>query len=402
VLRGLGAAHGKGIVHRDMKPENVYLIHRSGDPDFVKIMDFGISKVIAANDSKVRLTATGAVIGTPIYMAPEQALAQTELDQRVDLYAVGVMLYELLAGRPPFLAMSYLGLVTQHINTAPPSLTQFRPDLPGHLVAAVHKALEKDPAKRFQSAAEFARALPATPTLRELDIAETLGDSSQIKVTDDARAAAAHAPPPKPRDLQTPPAVRQRRRTWIGIAAALLVAVGVVVAVVMMNEPRREEVKPPPTTEPIAREEEPAPPTPPAPAVVTIGKLDVRTDPPGAKVYVDDVYKGPSPVLIAGIPAGVHDVRLEKEGRQTVAMTLETGGGVLLVEETMPAIGTSGSAAAVPKIRKVKRGSGSGSGKVEPVKQPEPETRPEPAKQPEPVKQRDPDKRPGQKPNPYE
>jgi hypothetical protein len=311
------------------------------------------------------------------------------------------MLYELLAGRPPFLAMSYLGLVTQHINTAPPSLTQFRPDLPGHLVNAVHKALEKDPAKRFQSAAEFARALPATPTLRELDIAETLGDSSQIKVTDDARAAAAApGPAPKPRDLQTPPAVRQRRRTWIGIAAALLVAAGVVVAVVMMNEPRRE-----PTAaareepQPPAPREEPRPPA--APAVVTIGKLDVRTDPPGAKVYVDDVYKGPSPVLIAGIPAGVHDVRLEQEGRQTVAMTLETGSGVLLIEETMPAVGTRGSAAKVPKIRKVKRGSGSGSGKVEPVKQPEPE----PVKQPEPKREpdrRDPDKRPGQKPNPYE
>jgi len=401
VLRGLGAAHGKGIVHRDMKPENVHLIERGGDPDFVKIMDFGISKVIAASDSKVRLTATGAVIGTPIYMAPEQALAQTELDQRVDLYAVGVMLYELLAGRPPFLSTSYLGLVTQHINTAPPNLAQFRPDLPRPLIAAVHRALEKDPAKRFQSAVEFTRALPATPALRELDVAETVGDSSRIEVTDEARAAAAARTP----GLETPPARRQRRLAWIVAAAVVVVAAGVAVAVVTRGG--HQEVHAVAKESPVTP---PAPPViapqPPAPEVVALGKIDVRTDPSGAKVFVDDVYKGPSPVLIAGIAAGVHDVRLEKDGRQSVAMTVDVGRGTLVIDEAMPSVG--GAAAPRETIRKVKRSGGASSGKVSPPSArpaPRPQTGsatdPEPATTPATTP--DPPKtRPGQKPNPYE
>ena len=102
VLRGLGAAHAKGIVHRDMKPENVFLVTKGDRVDFVKIMDFGISKFMMSTESKVRLTATGAVIGTPVYIAPEQAEALGEVDARVDLYAVGVMLYDLIAGHPPF------------------------------------------------------------------------------------------------------------------------------------------------------------------------------------------------------------------------------------------------------------------------------------------------------------
>jgi serine/threonine protein kinase len=160
VLRGLAAAHAKGIVHRDMKPENVFLLQKPDRHDVVKIMDFGISKFLQDSESKVRLTATGAVIGTPVYMAPEQAMGTGEIDARVDLYAVGVMLYELLAGRPPFQAPTYIALVTQHLQMPPPPLQLARPDLPTPLVVAVHRALEKEPRDRFASAQEMAAALP--------------------------------------------------------------------------------------------------------------------------------------------------------------------------------------------------------------------------------------------------
>src|SRR6185436_5702516 len=130
VLRGLAAAHAEGIIHRDMKPANVFLTERGGASDFVKIMDFGISKVVAARDARVRLTETGVAMGTPIYMAPEQAEARSDLDHRIDIYAVGVMLYEMLAGQPPFNAGSYLALVQLHVGSPPPPLAERRPDLP--------------------------------------------------------------------------------------------------------------------------------------------------------------------------------------------------------------------------------------------------------------------------------
>jgi serine/threonine-protein kinase len=138
VLQGVGAAHARGIVHRDLKPDNIFLVQRGTDVDFVKILDFGISKILDAADAKVRLTSTGTVVGTPIYMAPEQAMGGA-IDHRADLYALGVMFYEMLAGRPPFDAPSYLALVTKHLHEAPPPLEQFRPDLPTWLHAVVHR-----------------------------------------------------------------------------------------------------------------------------------------------------------------------------------------------------------------------------------------------------------------------
>src|SRR5690606_2855327 len=106
ILGAIEAAHGKNIVHRDLKPENVMLVDREGDPDFVKVLDFGIAKVddIAATttaEQKPGLTRMGTVMGTPEYMAPEQALGQA-VDARCDLYSLGVIFYELLTGKPPF------------------------------------------------------------------------------------------------------------------------------------------------------------------------------------------------------------------------------------------------------------------------------------------------------------
>lgn len=172
VLRGLGAAHAKGIVHRDMKPENVFLVQKPERPDFVKIMDFGISKFMALTESKVRLTATGAVIGTPVYMAPEQFLGQP-IDHRVDLYAAGVLLYLLLTGRPVFSGSTEtLMYRVVHDRPAPPSSIAGS-SRPAFYDALVAKALAKDPAQRFASAAAFKAALlsaagrPADPAAEE-------------------------------------------------------------------------------------------------------------------------------------------------------------------------------------------------------------------------------------------
>ena len=115
VLLGLGAAHDKGVVHRDVKPDNIFLVRAGEDPDYVKILDFGVSKITEGTEQQLRLTKTGMVVGTPVYMAPEQAMGAT-VDFRADLYSVGVMFYEMLAGRPPFYAPNYVALMTQHIQ----------------------------------------------------------------------------------------------------------------------------------------------------------------------------------------------------------------------------------------------------------------------------------------------
>ncbi|MGO9288629.1 MAG: protein kinase domain-containing protein, partial [Polyangia bacterium] len=160
ICRALRAAHDKGIVHRDMKPENIFLIQREGRPEFVKILDFGIAKVMGLDPNGPRLTRTGMIFGTPEYMAPEQAEGK-EADHRVDVYAVGCIAYHLMTGQTPFIADNFMAILTKHMmeDPVPPSVR--RPDLAitPEMDALVLKALEKDRDNRYQSMAEFLEAL---------------------------------------------------------------------------------------------------------------------------------------------------------------------------------------------------------------------------------------------------
>ena len=164
VASALGAAHAKGIVHRDVKPENVYLIRR-GDADFVKVVDFGISKAVKQGQGDdapdTHLTHTGLLLGTPLYMSPEQARGDEDLDHRVDVWAMGVMLYECLTGEVPFRANNYLGIISQVLtHTAlPPS--KLRPELgiPEAVEAVVMRAMEKDRNRRYALMADVERDL---------------------------------------------------------------------------------------------------------------------------------------------------------------------------------------------------------------------------------------------------
>ena len=160
ICRALRAAHDKGIVHRDMKPENIFLIQREGRPEFVKILDFGIAKVMGLDPNGPRLTRTGMIFGTPEYMAPEQAEGK-EADHRVDIYAVGCIAYHLMTGQTPFIAENFMAMLTKHLmeDPVPPSVR--RPDLviTPEMDALVLKALEKDRDKRYQSMAELLQAV---------------------------------------------------------------------------------------------------------------------------------------------------------------------------------------------------------------------------------------------------
>jgi eukaryotic-like serine/threonine-protein kinase len=160
IADALGHAHSRGVVHRDIKPENVMLSGRHA-----LVMDFGVAKALNEASGQNRLTTLGVALGTPAYMAPEQASADPHLDHRVDIYALGVMGYELLAGRPPFTGGSPQQVLAAHVMQAPEPLTSHRASLPPLLTGVIMKALEKRPADRWQTAEEMLAQLEplATP-----------------------------------------------------------------------------------------------------------------------------------------------------------------------------------------------------------------------------------------------
>jgi len=158
VLSALTAAHGKAIIHRDLKPENVFLVRKLGMPPIAKLLDFGISKEVD-EDTASDLTMPGIVMGTPYYMAPEQARGDRGLDHRVDLWAVGVILYESLTGRRPFVARNYNALLVQILTSKHRPLSEVRPGITRGLERIVDKALAKLREDRFQTAAEFQESL---------------------------------------------------------------------------------------------------------------------------------------------------------------------------------------------------------------------------------------------------
>jgi serine/threonine-protein kinase len=189
ICRALRAAHDRGIVHRDMKPENIFLIHREGRPEFVKILDFGIAKVMGLDPNGPRLTRTGMIFGTPEYMAPEQAEGK-EADHRVDVYAVGCIAYHLMTGQTPFVADNFMAMLTKHLmeDPVPPSVR--RPDLAitPEMDALVGKALEKDRDKRYQNMGEL---LEAVSTCRGPD--KVSGQRSGVSFTREMGGAHAKA-----------------------------------------------------------------------------------------------------------------------------------------------------------------------------------------------------------------
>lgn len=363
VLQGIGAAHARGIIHRDLKPDNVFLIQRSNERDFVKLLDFGISKILDAADSKVRLTSTGTVVGTPVYMAPEQALGGA-IDHRIDLYAAGVMFYEMLSGKPPFDAPSYLALITKHLHDPPPDLAFLRPDLPAWLVACVHRALEKDPDRRFASAAAFLAAMPA------VDVPLTEGNLHSVQVATlpmlasgimplpanaplTRRSAGPHrnAAPLAPSAQPAPLAPMRRDRTqhWLALGSAASIAVFALTYVVLRHpsEASREGTDAArarqAATLPTAMSQTDAGPlpetTPSAPLLEpTTGAISVESQPAGARVFVDDVAIGTTPLDNVSLPKGRHAIRLELAGYLPLhsEQTISAGETLALVAPLAP------------------------------------------------------------------
>ncbi|HEX5661511.1 MAG TPA: protein kinase [Polyangiales bacterium] len=164
ILRSLGEAHRKALVHRDLKPDNVFLVRAEGHPEpVIKVLDFGIAKIVAPDRRVDQFeTQAGTVFGTPRYMSPEQAQGGA-LDGRSDLYSVGALLYQMLTGRAPFVEDDAVVVMAKHIQQRPEPPIKLRPDrpIPQRLDDVVMKAMAKDPASRYQEAGEFVQALEA-------------------------------------------------------------------------------------------------------------------------------------------------------------------------------------------------------------------------------------------------
>ncbi|HEY4244371.1 MAG TPA: serine/threonine-protein kinase [Kofleriaceae bacterium] len=299
VLRAVGAAHAKGIVHRDLKPDNIFISSRDDQHDFVKLLDFGISKVVDPDAANTKLTTTGVVMGTPLYMAPEQALGNA-VDHRADVYACGVMLYELLAGHPPFQGPSFAALIAKLLTEQPKSLNEVRPGLPLALVKSVDRALAKEPADRFPSAELFAAALPGDRTPSQLELAGTLDSSMRV------------------RGQQRAP---RTKKAWMPFAAgAAVLAVAAVVAGVILHE---RGTPPADATNLGSAGPVPPPPQPGSatapqvgsdvPTTVQFGTLEVKTKPAKALVVLDNQPVGQTPVVLTR-SAGTHHLHIELAG----------------------------------------------------------------------------------------
>ncbi|MDQ3336382.1 MAG: protein kinase [Myxococcota bacterium] len=395
VLRAVGAAHAKGIIHRDLKPDNIFLVNDGGDQhDFVKLLDFGISKMTDIDEqiAFTKLTTTGVVMGTPLYMAPEQAMGHPS-ERYADIYACGVILYEMLAGKPPFEGQTYAVLVAKLLTQDPPLLSALRPGLPPALVSAVHRALEKEPKARFQTAEQFLLALPGEKTPSLIELAGTLDSSS---------GAVAISPP------TTMKGRIGEKKKWplFAVLAALVVAAGTVMFVALQNnEPKPATT---PTAAPIANTASASPIETGSSAqkslsVVATGKLQIRSMPPGAKVTIDGIDRGLTPTE-STLEVGRHKVKIELAGYVTVeeeeeVREQERTSVVLPLQKTSEA--PIASKRTKPDIKKTT--------KIEPIaadpktdaKKPNGLAEPFDTKTEPPVKTDPPKSKGGAKPNPY-
>lgn len=240
LLSALRHAHGLGIVHRDLKPANIMLAPHGETSCLVKLLDFGLAKTIGgdAEGNHQPLTQAGMVFGTPGYLSPEQA-AGGAADARSDLYSFGVVLFQMVCGRPPFVRAEMLEVVRDHVLTPPPRPTEFTPTLSPQLERAILKALEKDPAKRFQSAEEFQEALGRCPEASAVAEGRTPAQP----------AAAMKIARPSMLD-RIVHFVRLHRRGVLTIAGALTlnIVAGLIVAVLYRQAPNPvPKANPPPT-----------------------------------------------------------------------------------------------------------------------------------------------------------
>jgi serine/threonine-protein kinase len=307
VAAAIAAAHARQIVHRDLKPDNIFLLLRGGFEDFVKVLDFGIAKLTPAPgqtlDDSLPRTLRGMVMGTPGYMSPEQGSGGT-VDARTDVYALGVILHRMLAGKLPFEGASMEEILTAQLQRKAPSLTTVRGDVPAPLAELVREMLQREPSKRPQLMREVqerlvgvARLLSPTPSGRMVPVSDGWRSVPPTRLSGEQRQLAAR---------KLSPALIATL-AGVGVASAALIG-----WLVWRPSGARVETAPPPTLRaaPATANAPKAPtPIPPTASAPTAGSptanappgtfpFYVETDPPGAEVWSATKLLGVTPVQL--------------------------------------------------------------------------------------------------------
>jgi serine/threonine-protein kinase len=279
VCDAIKEAHALGIVHRDLKPQNLFLAERAGGTRVIKVLDFGIAKSLESTDSDASLTTSQNVVGSPIYMSPEQLRASKHVDKRTDIWSLGVIMFELLSGKVPFVGDSVLELGMRIMTVPAPSLTELRAEVPSGLADIVQRCLEKDPEKRFPDIDALASALRPFIDVshRSLPFADTATDMeppSTGSFADQLRTGGEFA---GTKGGTTTPTASKATRAWTALGA--VVAVGVVVALAMRGNPTGE-----PTVAKV-----------PVPVAPSSFRIDLRVTPATATVSLDGDHATATP-----------------------------------------------------------------------------------------------------------
>jgi len=357
---GLAASHAKGIIHRDLKPDNLFLVQRGRDPNFVKILDFGIAKLTVTSSTNAK-TRTGTLIGTPAYMSPEQCSGRGNIDARSDIYALGIVMYEMLTGHVPFKGEGFGDIVVAHLTETAKKPSELRADVPPELDAIVMKAIAKEVEARFQSMEEFGVALsdpeafaaspsavaqigaaaaaptasvpvivdapsgPSGPTsASKTDAATVIAAKKKADTTLSGAASESAVREPAPA-ATTARAAGGRRVAVIGGAAVAVAAVAVVALLKLGGGSAATTTPPTPTVTTPA----PLPAAAPIAAVTApkpIERVEValKSDPLGAKVVrTDGVVVGVTPVTMKlDKGSAPFEVQLELDGYRAEKRTI--------------------------------------------------------------------------------
>jgi serine/threonine protein kinase len=341
---GLQKAHERHVIHRDIKPANLFLAKQEGDAVVVKLLDFGIAKVkadpLGNAGENAGLTRTGNLLGSPLYMSPEQTQGLKTMDHRSDLWSLGVVMYEALCGRPPHVEETIGQLILSICARPTPPVQQFAPWVPPEIAEIVDRALRIKPEERFASAADMLAALrevSSTATLSQAELVPIDETSRRVvrpvydplgrtRVTDDRSATTGAR-------LPSDHTAGASRALWMAIAAGIALAVGLMVVIVRTVGARARDQRTvasetsapasPSTAPSTTASAEPSSSVAPAPVIQTV-KLSVR--PARASVEVDGqhVESKSGVVEIAGTLGSVHEVRAKGSDKvQRVVITTE-------------------------------------------------------------------------------
>jgi serine/threonine protein kinase len=358
----LGAAHKKGIVHRDLKPDNLFVVPDPHDPERerIKVLDFGIAKLQQSANDSVK-TRTGTLMGTPIYMSPEQCRGTKTVDHRSDIYSLGIIFFEMLCGQPPFVSEGFGELVNMHLNVAAPAPSSQNPDISPNIDAIVLKMLAKNPEERFADMGELQAALKSSGGSMFV-VRGTQPSSPDMKSTaKTAPVVVSTSNPvlPKLRDTTFSTGVGERvdgeaagskagnkgkgKAAMVFVVAAAAAVGG---GVFLFRDGEKVGVQHEAVAQPATQAPKPAstpapdpmpPPGAPRPVVAKTVTVKVQSDPAGANV-LDEAsggMLGVTPLVLNRPRGGALKLRLEKDGYvpnpraisldddQTIELTLE-------------------------------------------------------------------------------